>query len=197
MSLLTQNKLSTLNPPAANKIRYGMLPTRNTAWTTGGQPLYIDEFSNQWFYGKQRVVLTADTSNETAGTLTNVPGLAFSLAANTRYGVRFVMLYQAGATTIGLTVAVTAPATPTVISLAVDIYGFAAAGSASCYSGVITSAAVNVKSTTTVAIGNTYIAVSEGVIVTAATAGTLQLQWAGGAGGVLLKQGTLGELWLL
>jgi hypothetical protein len=197
MSLITLNKLSTLNPPAANKIRHGMLATRNTAWASGGQPLYIDEFGNQWFYGKQRVVATADTSQEAAGTLTNVPGLSFALAGNTRYGVRFYAIYQSGATGIGLGIGVTTPPTPLVLSLAVDIYGFAAAGAASCYTGIINLATASVKATAAAVINVSYPAVVEGIIVTGSAAGTLQLQWSGGAGGILLKQGTLGELWLL
>lgn len=169
----------------------------------GGSPgnnCWVDPSGVAWYFGKQRKVLTADLSGSTSITLADVTGLGFAVAANTRYGFRFVLLYQqASTTTTGIAVGLTIPASPTVFSAGVEIFGRAAnASSGASFEGVITASGGAVTSDQVAATATTYPAVVEGVLCNGTNAGTLQLQWAAevaAAGAITPKQGSYGELW--
>lgn len=189
--MLTLSKIASVLTPVVNKARLAYLSTKN-AWC------YTDETAAQWWFGKQRVVLPADLSAFTSTTLADVTGMAFSLLASVRYGFRFKLLFSSAATTTGLKVSLSWPASPTVVTANAKI-PFAADGSAAFWFGTITGIADPVISTGVEAAGTIYEAIVEGTIVNGVNAGLLQLTAATevAASGITPKQGSSGELWLL
>lgn len=193
MSTITRNALASINTPATTKSRSGFLNTKNAE-------AYIDEFGATWWYGKQRVVLTADLSAFTSATLADVTGLGFAVRASTRYGFRFMLHYQSAATTTGIAVGLTCPIGATLLSAVVHIYGrTTAASSGAAFQGFINASGGSVTSDQVAAATTNYPAIIEGSFVNGTSAGTLQLQAATevAASGITPKQGSYGELWLL
>lgn len=191
MSWLTLSKIGSVATPAANKGRVYFDSSRAAF-------CYVDENGAQWWYGEQRVRLTADMSGTTGTGLADVTGLVFALRASTRYAFEFGLVYRSTDTATGLKVALTCPAAPTLLSANVRI-PMAADAAAAAWQGTITASGDAVTATGQEAANTDYVAEIRGVIVNGTTAGNLQLQWAAeaaAAGTVTPKQGSHGRLWL-
>jgi hypothetical protein len=142
------------------------------------------------------VVAGSDTSNSTI-TPSNVTGMSFSLAANTKYHYKFVIIYQTAVSTTGIGFGVTAPTSPTASQWCVSSQGqlslTVAGGPASyCGTGDAGSASGGVQTAST-----SYESVMEGYIQTSAgNSGTLQLRMKSevAASAATVKTGSFGIL---
>ena len=118
------------------------------------------------------VRLTADVTNNTA-TLANVTGLALALAANSTYQVHGRIMFQTAATTTGIRLTQTVPSGATVVaqwstptSLTASTLANQRAADAGATTTAIDTANANTLATTSI------------LVVTAATAGNLQIRFA-------------------
>lgn len=121
------------------------------------------------------VTLGEDTSALTSTTLANVTGLSFAVAATTCYEFRFLVLFQSAATTTGLKLGVTCPASPTAFAYGIRT-PIAADGAGGEWQGWGTASGDAVTGTGVQAANTVYVAEVFGVLRTGATSGTLQLQ---------------------
>ena len=122
------------------------------------------------------VTLGADISPAfTRTTVSNATGLSFAVAPDTTYSFRFEVLFRSAATTTGLKVAVTCPASPATFSYKARIPA-AADGVAGEFQGWGTTSGDVITATGVQAANTTYLATVEGVLRTGAAGGTLQLQ---------------------
>lgn len=136
-------------------------------------------------------VTTADYTNATT-TLSNVTGLALTLAANTRYAISCKLIYQGSATTASAVYASTGPASPTKVTAQLEAVTTAGAGAVlftgatdgttfgfSLGPSAIITTATDLNTTLDVGIRN------------GANAGTWQLQAkANGAGTITIRDGS-------
>lgn len=118
------------------------------------------------------VSLAADVTNNTT-TLTNVTGLALALAANSTYQIDGRVMFQTAATTTGIRLTQTVPSGATVVaqwntptSLTASTLGNQRAADAGATTTAIDTANANTLATTSI------------LVVTAATAGNLQIRFA-------------------
>ena len=118
------------------------------------------------------VRLTADVTNNTA-TLANVTGLALALAANSTYQVHGRIMFQTAATTTGIRLTQTVPSGATVVaqwstptSLTASTLANQRAADAGATTTAIDTANANTLATTSI------------LVITAATAGNLQIRFA-------------------
>jgi hypothetical protein len=142
-----------------------------------------------------QVVLAADASANNSGALLDVAGLAFGVAADSRYAFEFYLALT-GTTANGVQVALTCPVGATLLAHAV--IPTAADGTAANTEGTITASGDTVTATT-LATSPVLVRVS-GTLQTGATAGTLQVQLAprvSGGAGVTPKAGSCGLLYTL
>jgi len=118
-----------------------------------------------------------DTTTGTA--LTNATGLDFTLAGSTTYTFDYEILFQTAAATTGISLAVSGPATPTLVSYTAGIpsallgNGAGDPGSG-LYSDWGTASNDEIVSTGVQAANTTYVARIHGVIRTGASGGTLR-----------------------
>lgn len=189
--MLTLNKISTVLAPALNKARQYYDSTRSTlAW--------IDEKGYSWWFGEQRCALASDLSPSASTTLADVTGLAFSVVAGVTYKFEFSLIYRSAATTTGIKIGLTCPASPTYLAANVSIFGRAAdAAGTAVFFGTIKASGDSVVSDTVEEASVDYEAIVRGTLVNV-TDGSLQLQWATevGASGVTPKAGSAGRLWI-
>lgn len=144
--------------------------------------------------GYLTVKRTADTTSAST-TLANLGNLFFPVTTGVYHYFKFVIIYQAAATTTGIKLALTFPAV-TVQGASVQIFGFAADGSTTePWAGTINSSGDVVISTGVVAANVNYVATIEGMILPSSS-GNLVVQWASeAAANCTLKQGSIGYLW--
>jgi hypothetical protein len=137
-----------------------------------------------------------DNTNSSNSTLSSATGLDFTLAANTTYSFDYYILFQSAATTTGIGLAVTGPASPAIISYTANIPIGADAVNV-LYSGWGTGYDDPVVATAAPSIGATYLARIYGVIKTGATAGTLTPRFRSevNSSTVTLKAGSWGALY--
>lgn len=132
------------------------------------------------------VRLTADVTNSTT-TLANVSGLALALDANSTYAIDARLLFQTAATTTGIRLTQTVPTGATVVaqwatptSLTASTLANQRAADAGAASTAIDAANANTLATGAL------------LVVTAATAGNLQIRFASevGASNAVVKAGS-------
>ena len=118
------------------------------------------------------VRLAADVTNNTT-TLANVTGLALALAANSTYQVHGRIMFQTAATTTGIRLSQTVPSGATVVaqwstptSLTASTLANQRAADAGATTTAIDTANANTLATTSI------------LVITAATAGNLQIRFA-------------------
>ena len=118
------------------------------------------------------VRLAADVTNNTT-TLANVTGLALALAANSTYQIDGRVMFQTAATTTGIRLTQTVPSGATVVaqwntptSLTVSTLANQRAADAGATTTAIDTANANTLATTSI------------LVITAATAGNLQIRFA-------------------
>ncbi len=118
------------------------------------------------------VRLTADVTNNTA-TLANVTGLALALAANSTYQIDGRVMFQTATTTTGIRLTQTVPSGATVVaqwntptSLTASTLANQRAADAGATTTAIDTANANTLATTSI------------LVITAATAGNLQIRFA-------------------
>lgn len=70
--------------------------------------------------GWNRVKLTTDATNSTT-TLADVPGLAFTAAANTDYDLEFLVAFTTAAVTTGIALALNGPGTPVLLAIRIEV----------------------------------------------------------------------------
>lgn len=116
---------------------------------------------------------SAQVTNSSSTTLSDVTGLSFSLTANHRYYFNFTMTFQTAATTTGIAFAFTGPNT-TFVNWKVKIQQ-AAFGTDTYYEGQALALSTVLVSTGVVASNTDYYAEVEGIIEPSGN-GTLQLQ---------------------
>lgn len=142
------------------------------------------------------VTLGADISPAfTSTTVSNATGLSFAVAATTCYEFRFLVLFQSAATTTGLKLGMTCPASPTAFAYSVRT-PIAADGAGGEWQGWGTTSGDAVTGTGVQAANTVYVAEVFGVLRTGATSGTLQLQAATEVGnsGITIKAYSGGTL---
>lgn len=120
--------------------------------------------------GPSYVVTTADTTNATTS-YANITGLSFSILASTRYRVSCILPYDANATTTGIGVGWTGPASPTLTR------GFMTSGLTTATVGATTIQGNDTGAVTTASVATTgNIAHFEGIWSNGANAGTIQMR---------------------
>lgn len=145
----------------------------------------------------QLVALAADVGPRSLNTLADVTGLAFDLAANTRYLFEFFVLVQVATNAAGgCQLGVTIPSGATVAGEA-DIPS-TADGTGATVHGHLTASGDSVSAGQVPAVGTTFLARVTGVVTTGSTAGPLQVQYAlantGASVTITVKAGTAGRL---
>lgn len=120
--------------------------------------------------GPTFIVTTGDTTNATTS-YADITGLSFAVAANTRYRITCILPYDANATTTGIGVSWTGPASPTLTR------GFMNSGLTTATVGGTTIVGNDTGATTTASVATTgNIAHLEGIWSNGANAGTVQLR---------------------
>ena len=190
MSFITLSKVAALLTPAAGKGTFGYDDARDAM-------CWVDEFGAVWYFGEQRKRLDADLSPFTSTTLADVTGIYFPLLANTQYKFEFSFVFASAATTTGIKLSLTCPASPTYLDANVWIPR-AADGAGAMWNGTIKASGDAVVSDAVEEASVVYEAVVRGTIINGATAGNLQLQAATevAASGITPKAGTSGRIWI-
>ena len=133
--------------------------------------------------------LTADTAGATTNTLANT-GMSFSISANTTYSLDCEILFTVSATaSVGLTLGVNGPGTPTQVSLMRFMNTTATAFRIDSSTGTAWAAKVGATATTVTTLSRARFS---GLIENGATAGTLNIQYAniGTTGSTIVKRGS-------
>lgn len=88
-----------------------------TYTTAGAVKTSLNQGTNSFAIGSSRTILTADVvnNNGTANTIADVTGLNFAVVTGQRYAFRFVINYDAAATTTGSRWTINGPATSRLI----------------------------------------------------------------------------------
>ena len=130
-------------------------------------------------------------------TLTNSTDLKFDVRANTDYLFEFFLIHQSAASTTGLKVAVTVPASPTYVAYRTEIsVTDSANGTDNVESQTFTASAGTHTAANQIGAAANSLAIVKGVLSNGTTAGKLQLQFAGdAAANITLKKGSYGRLW--
>jgi hypothetical protein len=130
--------------------------------------------------------LAADVTNSTT-TLANVTGLALALAANSTYQVDAQVMFQTAATTTGIRLTQTVPASATVVAqwnTPTSLTAVTAANQRAADAGAATTAidAANANTLATASL----------LVMTGATAGSLQIRFASevAASNAVIKAGS-------
>ena len=130
--------------------------------------------------------MAADVTNSTT-TLANVTGLALALAANTTYQVDAQVMFQTAATTTGIRLTQTVPAGATVVAqwnTPTSLTAVTAANQRAADAGAATTAidAANANTLATASL----------LVITGATAGSLQIRFASevAASNAVIKAGS-------
>lgn len=117
------------------------------------------------------IVLSADRTNATTS-YADITGLSITVTANTRYAIECSLRYDANATTTGIGVGWTGPASPTLTS------GLMLSGLTTATVGGTTSAGNDTGAVTTASVATTANAVQfEGFWANGANAGTVQMRF--------------------
>ena len=114
-------------------------------------------------------------STKSTNALVNIGGMQFNVTNGTAYSFRFILIYQAGATTTGFRSSITVPAGTIVAS--VQHFGHAADGVGTPWAGTINASADIVTSTAVAAANVNYLAIVEGTFIAGAN-GLFSMQWA-------------------
>lgn len=141
-------------------------------------------------------ITSSVTRSSTA--LTDVTGMSLTVAANTYYMFEYFVPWSSNATANGITLAVTCPSSPTLISYGID-FGYrvgSAATTAGMYRGDADASATALAAGTVITVDRINMAYVHGILVNGANAGTVQLQYAGedGANTSKVWQGAFGRL---
>ena len=142
------------------------------------------------------LIAGSDTSNSTT-TPSNVTGMSFSLAANTKYHYKFVIIHQTAATGTGIGFGVTTPTSPTASQWCVNSAGNLATATAGAFGSYCGTGDASATTTAINAATTSYEAVMEGYIQTSVgNGGTLQLRMKSevGASAATVKAGSFGIL---
>jgi hypothetical protein len=133
--------------------------------------------------------------NFSSSTLADVTGLSFSVTANHYYEFRFLVLFRSPTSTVGISLGVTCPASPTRFGYTARIL-LAGDGAGGELQGPGISSGDAVISTAVAATNTDYIAEVVGILIPS-TNGTVQLQAGNetGATTIVIRQGSLGYLW--
>jgi len=133
-----------------------------------------------------RMMLTSTYTNATT-TASNITGLSFLVAANTNYTWTCNLYYQGSASTAGLDITITGPASPTNVFYSYD----EDTGAKSLNSGVANAFGTKITGNLTVlAMTNLHATVTLG-FMNGANSGTVQLQGsATGVGTVTIQPGS-------
>jgi hypothetical protein len=145
--------------------------------------------------GPETVKMTADQTVSTT-TLASATGMSFSVTAGTYYHFKFLVNYRTAATTTGIGIGLTFPAS-TASSAEVSI-PVTTAGTAGEFHGWITASGGKVTSSATPTNSATYLAIVEGNILPSTT-GILQLQFCSevASSNAIMKQGSVGFLYTI
>lgn len=141
------------------------------------------------------VITTSDTSENLGVGFVDATGLSFAVAASKTYHFEFYVLYTAAATTTGLFLGVTGPASPTAIAYEVRLPFNAATTSSrnlTAYEGGTTG-------TGSASATDSMLAKMTGILVNGSNAGTLQVRFQTEVPtfAVVIKAGSGGRLWLM
>ena len=117
---------------------------------------------------------TTDVSSSSTG-LTNVTEGVIALAANTLYRITLYVRFSSTASGTGIRIGLTCP-TGATISAVVSI-PVRSDGTSGAFQGTIVTSGDSVIGTGVEVAGTAYVAVVQGIVSTAATAGNLQLQF--------------------
>jgi hypothetical protein len=128
-----------------------------------------------WAYSNTKVV-TANVTNSTT-TMANITGMSWNIAASKKYVLRCDLIYQS-ASTGGLKIAFTGPASPTQVEYCLDAGIAAGADARACTAAANTSFATVVGSTAVTTATTNWNATLTGSIENGTTAGVLQIQFA-------------------
>lgn len=193
MSWLKSTKITTPSTPGANT---GLWYYDNTL--SPARPTFMDENGTKWPLTPTIVKLTGDLGGTTSTTLANTTGLVFAVVSGTYYYLRFGVIWTtASATTTGIKIGLT---TPTFTIFAATVRSHAAAdGTAAEFEGALTTSGDSVAVASAEAVGTTYLAMVEAMILPSAN-GNVQVQHAAeaaAAGAVVVKQGSFGILTVL
>lgn len=141
--------------------------------------------------------LTADVSNNTT-TIANVTGLSFPVAASTDYRMRCSLMYRSAATTTGIKVSVTGPATPTAVTGMFTTY-VSAAAAATVQGGLFRAYDGGAASSGVDTINVDTPGVLDVTFRNGANAGTLQVRFNSevGTSNVTIKAGSSCDLYSL
>lgn len=139
--------------------------------------------------GTTYVVTTADSASAAVTTYANITGLSWTVNASTRYDIECKILYAASATTIGLGIGWTGPASPLITS------GQMVAGLSG---GITVGGTVSIGNDTGLATASSVatagnIATFHGFWSNGTTAGTLQMRFkpeTATASGIIIKAGS-------
>ena len=138
--------------------------------------------------GATYVVTTADVASTASTAYQNITGLSWSLAASTRYDIECKILYAASATTIGLGIGWTGPASPLLTT------GQMRSGLTTATVGGTTSVGNDTGAVTTASVATTNNhAFFEGFWSNGTTAGTLQMRFkpeTATVNGIIIKAGS-------
>lgn len=138
--------------------------------------------------GSTYVVTTADTASTASTSYQNITGLSWSLAASTRYDIECKILYSASATTIGLGIGWTGPASPLITT------GRMTSGITTATVGGTVSVGNDTGASTTASVATTgNNATFEGFWSNSSNAGTLQMRFkpeTATANGITIKAGS-------
>lgn len=121
------------------------------------------------------VAKTGSDQALTGITLADVTGMGFSVAANGVYLFDFWVPFQTATATVGMQLAVTCPASPSLISYVAFIANLTDGGNAQ-WQGYGTSSGDAIVGQNVPATGTSFLAHLYGVLANGANAGTLQLQ---------------------
>jgi len=138
--------------------------------------------------GPTYVVTTADSASTASTAYQNITGLSWSLAASTRYAIECEILYAASATTIGLGIGWTGPASPLLTTASM----FSGLTTATVGGTTIVGNDTGAVTTASVATTNNHARFS-GFWSNGTTAGTLQMRFkpeTATASGIVIKAGS-------
>jgi hypothetical protein len=138
--------------------------------------------------GATYVVTTADIASSASTAYQNITGLSWSLSASTRYDIQCKILYAASATTIGLGISWTGPASPLLTT------GQMVSGITTATVGGTTIVGNDTGGSTTASVATTNNHSSfDGFWSNGTTAGTLQMRFkpeTATASGIVIKAGS-------
>lgn len=178
-STLSVDRIKGVSVSATPPVQNQALVYNGTNWVpTNGFPYFVSNSADQTF----STTAQADATN-----------LSFPVVASRKYKFKFQVFYTSAATTTGVRLGLTAPAS-TLFSSQASI-PVAADGTASFFQGTINSSGDSVMSTGTPAATTIHTAFIEGQIIPSA-AGVVQLRVASevNASNIVLKNGSFVEI---